>query len=123
MGWCPCSTAWVNVQGLNGWGLTDRRLEVGVDPLRIRARPFHAVEDEGSFSASEIDDLRRVRDEPAVAWVEVRVSGRGDYQAEMLDLVERLLADGGYASDDHSGHLWSLTQIHQARATGQILRA
>jgi hypothetical protein len=59
----------------------------------------------------------------AGVWVEVRVSGCGDYQAEMLDLVERLLADGGFAADDHSHHLWSLAQIHQGRASGQTLRA
>jgi hypothetical protein len=109
--------------GSEWFGIADRRLEVSLDRYESVQDLIHAVEDEGSFSSSEIDRLRRVRDELAGAWVEVRVSGRGDYQAEMLDLVGRLLAEGGYAADDHSDHLWSLAQIHQGRARGQTLRA
>jgi hypothetical protein len=91
--------------GSEWFGIADRRLEVSLDRYESVQDLIHAVEDEGSFSSSEIDRLRRVRDELAGAWVEVRVSGRGDYQAEMLDLVGRLLAEGGYAADDHSDHL------------------
>lgn len=109
--------------GSEWFGIADRRLEVSVDCYESAQDLIRAVEDEGSFSASQIDRLRQVRDEFAGAWVEVRVSGRGDYQTEMLDLVERLLADGGYAADDYSDHPWSLAQIRQGRARGQTLRA
>jgi hypothetical protein len=47
------------------------------------------------------------------------VAGRGDYQAEMRDLVERLLTEGGCAFDDYSDDAWSLAQIRHGRPTGR----
>ncbi|WP_344190270.1 hypothetical protein [Kribbella karoonensis] len=84
---------------------------------------WKTLADEGSFSASELDALRQVRHALADAWVEVRVSGRGNYQAEMRDLVERLLAEGGYAIDDYSGDTWSLEEIRNGHADGQTFPA
>jgi hypothetical protein len=71
----------VNVQGPEWFGIADRRLEVSVDRYESVQDLILAVENEGSFSASEIDHLRTGQGELAGAWVEVRVSGRGDYQA------------------------------------------
>jgi hypothetical protein len=105
------------------WFDTERRLEVRLTCHESAEALIQALEAEGSFSPPELDALRQVRVQLSGAWVEVRVSGRGDYQAEMLDLVERLLADGGYAVDDYSDHLWSLEQIRLGRSTGQTLRA
>ena len=39
------------------------------------------------------------------------------------NLVEQLLADGGYACDDYSEGLWSLDQVRHGRAPGQLFRA
>jgi hypothetical protein len=73
----------VNVQARNGSGLPTNALR-SVDHDESVQDLIRAVADDGSFSASEIDRLRRVSDELAPACVEVRVSGRGEYQAEML---------------------------------------
>jgi hypothetical protein len=104
-------------------GVADRRLEVSLTRYESAQDLIHALEDEGSFSASEVDALRQVRDKLAGSWVEVRVSGRGDYQAEMRDLVGRLLAEGGYAFDDYSDDPWSLEQIRHGGPEGQTFRA
>ena len=109
--------------GLEWFGVADRRLEISLARYESAQDLIHALADEGSFSASELDALRQVRDELAGIWVEVRVSGRGDYQAEMRDLVERLLAEGGYAIDDYSAGAWSIQQIRNGRADGQTFRA
>jgi hypothetical protein len=101
--------------GSEWFGVADRRLEVSLTHYESAQDLIHALEDEGSFSASDVDSLRQVRDELAGSWVEVRVSGRGDCQAEMRDLVERLLAEGEYAFDDYSDDPWSLEQIRHGR--------
>ncbi|TCC57114.1 hypothetical protein E0H73_32070 [Kribbella pittospori] len=105
------------------WFEAEHRLEVTLTRHESAQDLIQALEDEGSFSAPELDALRQVSDELAGAWVEVRVSGRGDYQAEMRDLVERLLAEGGYAFDDCSDNLWSLDQIRHGGSNGQRFRA
>jgi hypothetical protein len=109
--------------GSEWFGASDQRLEVTLTRYESAQDLIHALEDEGSFSAFEVDALRQVRDELAGSWVEVRVSGRGDYQAEMRELVERLLAEGGYAFDDYSDGAWSLEQIRHGRPKGQTFRA
>lgn len=109
--------------GLEWFGVADRRLEVSLTRYESVQDLIQALAEEGSFSASELDALRHVRDELAGVWVEVRVSGRGDYQAEMRDLVELLLAEGGYAIDDYSDDTWSLEQIRNGRPDGQTFRA
>ncbi|MEV6887467.1 hypothetical protein [Kribbella sp. NPDC051137] len=109
--------------GLEWFGIADRRLEVSLRRYQSVEDLLHALAEEGSFSASELDALRQVRDAFAGAWVEVRVSGRGNYQAEMRDLVERLLAEGGYAIDDYSGDTWSLEEIRNGHADGQTFPA
>jgi hypothetical protein len=83
--------------GSEWFGVAGRRLEVGLTRYESAHDLIRALDEEGSFSGSALDALQQVRDELAGVWVEVRVSGRGDYQAEMRDLVERLLAEGGYA--------------------------
>jgi hypothetical protein len=105
------------------FGVADRRLEVRLTQCESAQDLIHALEDEGSFSASEVDALRQGRDELAGSWVEVRVSGHGDYRAEMTDLVERLLAEGGYAFDDYSDDPWSFEQIRHGRPKDQTFRA
>ena len=105
------------------WFEPEHRLEVSLTHHDSTEDLIQALEDEGSFSPPELDALRQLSDELSGAWVEVRVSGRGDHQAEMLGLVERLLVEGGCAFDDHSGKPWSLEQIQQGRSTGQTLRA
>jgi hypothetical protein len=109
--------------GSEWFGIADRRLEVSLTHYESVQGLIHALEDEGAFSASDVGALRQVRDELAGSWVEVRVSGRGECQAEMYDLVERLLADGGYAFDDYSDGPWSLEQIRHGRPKGQTFRA
>ena len=109
--------------GSEWFGVADRRLEVGLTHYESAHELIQALEDEGSFAVSEVEALREVRDELAGSWVEVRVSGRGDYQAEMRDLVERLLAEGGYAVADYSDGPWSLDQIRHGRPNGQTFRA
>lgn len=109
--------------GLEWFGVADRRLEVSLTRYESVHDLIRALADEGSFSASELDGLRQVRHELAEVWVEVRVSGRGGNQAEMRDLVERLLAEGGCAIDDYSNDPWSLEQIRDGRADGQTFRA
>jgi hypothetical protein len=109
--------------GSEWFGIADGRLEVSLTRYESAQDLIQAPENDGSFSESEIERLRHVWDELAGVWVEVRVSGRGEFQAEMLDLVELLLTEGGYALDDHSDQAWSLEQIRHGRATGQTLRA
>jgi hypothetical protein len=104
-------------------GIADRRLEVGLTRYESVHDMIQALDDEGSFSAAVVDALRQVGEELAGVWVEVRVSGRGDYQVEMRGLVERLLADGGCAFDDYSDDAWSLEQIRNGRADGQSFQA
>jgi hypothetical protein len=108
--------------GSEWFGIAGGRLEVGLTCYDSVRNLVDALEKD-SFSASEIAGLRRVGNELAGVWVEVRVSGRGDFQAAMLDLVELLLAEGGYAFDDYSQQAWSLDQIRRGRAAGQTLRA
>jgi hypothetical protein len=109
--------------GSEWFGVAGGRLEVGLVRYESAETLVRAVEDEGSFSASEVNALRQAGDQLAGLWVEVRVSGRGDYQAEMRNLVENLLAEGGYACDDHSDGLWSLEQVRRGRGNGQTFRA
>lgn len=109
--------------GSEWFGIADRRLEVGLTRYESVQDLVHALKDEGSLSACQVDALWQVRDELAGVWVEVRVSGREDYQGEMRDLVERLLTEGGYAFDDYSDDAWSLGQIQHGLPNGQTFRA
>ncbi|MEQ4209774.1 hypothetical protein [Actinopolymorpha sp. B9G3] len=109
--------------GSEWFGVANRRLEVGVTRYESAQDLIQALQVQGWFSKSEVDALRKEGQELAGVWVEVRVAGRGDYQAEMRDLVERLLAEGGYAFDDYSDDAWSLEQIRHGRPTGQTFRA
>jgi hypothetical protein len=84
---------------------------------------IEVLDDEGSYSAAVLGALQQVQDELSGAWVEVRVSGRGDFQAEMRDLVGCLLAAGGYAVDDYSDVVWSLEQIRSDGPGGRTFRA
>jgi hypothetical protein len=95
-------------------GIADQRLEASLTRYESVQDLIHAVESEGSFSAAEVAALRQVEDQLAGVWVEVRISGRGDDQAEMLELVEHLLSEGGYAFDDRPNRAWSLEQIRTA---------
>jgi hypothetical protein len=118
----PSSIVSANVQARSG-SAADRRLEAWVAGYASAEELVQALADEGTYSDSELNALRRVRSELSGVWVEVRVSGRGDFQADMGQLVVRLLSDGGYGSDDHSPGLWSLEEIRLGRTDGQLFRA
>lgn len=75
------------------------------------ASPSIVGPDRQGFEPAAVDGLRRAGDALAGLWVEVRISGRGDFQAEMLQLTVRILADGGYGADDYSVGVWSLDEI------------
>jgi hypothetical protein len=106
------------------FGVADQALEVSVTDHGSTEALIRACEVEGSSSATEIDSMRSAADELGSCWVEVRVSGRVDGQAEMLDLVRLLLAAGGYAIDDFTEGLWSLDEItHGRRAPDERFRA
>jgi hypothetical protein len=109
--------------GSEWFGIAGRRLEAWMEAYAPGEGLIQALEDEGSYSDLDLTTLRRVSDELSGAWVEVRVSGRGDFEADMRQLVEDLLAEGGCAIDDHSPGAWSLEQIRQGRGPGQTFRA
>lgn len=99
-------------------------LEVGLAQYGSSADLLRAVEAEGSCAAQTIDALRQVQHELGGCWLDVRVSGHVDGQVEMRNLVLLLLGDGGYAADDYSDHLWSLSDIHQSlQISGETFRA
>ncbi|WBQ05972.1 hypothetical protein [Kribbella sp. CA-293567] len=109
--------------GSEWFGIADRRLEASMKYYESDAELIQALTDEASFSSSDLNAVRRVSNELSGVWVEVRVSGRGDFQAEMRQLVDRLLTEGGYALDDYSLGVWSLAEIRHGRRDGQPFRA
>lgn len=102
--------------GSEWFGIADATIEVTLTDHGSAEALVRALEDEGSWSATEIDEMEAVRGELGGCAVEVRVSGRVDGQAQVLDVVQLLLGAGGYASDDYSEKLWSLEEINQGRA-------
>ena len=111
-------------RGSEWFVVADRALEVTLTDYGSAEALVRAMEGEGSWTVKEIRSLESVRGELGGCWVELRVSGRVDGQAEMLDVIHVLLAAGGYASDDYSEGLWSLDEIEQGRRiSGEHFRA
>ncbi len=110
--------------GSEWFGIADGRLEVKVEEHESMEDLLRSLQDEGSWSATEIDALQKAGGgELGGSWVEVRVSGRVDGQEEMRSLVLRLLAEGGYGFDDYSDRAWSLEEIRDGLPTGETFRA
>ena len=107
----------------NEWfGIWDRALEISVQSYESMAELHTAIATDG-WTSFELDRLWNVANELHPYWVDVRVSGRIDGQAEMRRMVDLLLAGGGYAFHDHSDHLWNLAQIREGLPDGQVFRA
>lgn len=102
--------------------IADHRLEASVSGYESVAAMVDELERQG-FEPAAVDDLRRAGDGLSGLWVEVRISGSGDFQAEMLELTERILAAGGYGADDYSDGVWSLGEIKGGRSDGSRFRA
>lgn len=105
------------------FGIANRGLEISLEDHGSAEALVRALRREGSWSTSELRTLWRVRDELGGCRVDVRVSGRIDGQAEMRWMVDLLLADGGYATDDYSDRVWSLAEIQQSAQTSAPFRA
>jgi hypothetical protein len=99
-----------------------RRVEVSVSVYDSVAAMVEELDRQG-FDSAAAARLRLAGDVLSGVWVEVRISGRGDFHAEMLELTERILAAGGYGVDDYSGGVWSLSEIRDGRADCARFRA
>ncbi|MBW6435628.1 hypothetical protein KZ829_17955 [Actinoplanes hulinensis] len=78
---------------------------------------YISIEDEGDgtlyvdWNQDELAALEKaVGHRPGWA-VQIDISGRIDGTAEVHDLLDVLLADGGVAFDDYTTHAWTLAEI------------
>lgn len=74
------------------------------------------------FADWEPQDAARVRaavQRPAWA-VQIAVSGRIEGTREVSGLVTSLLGKGGFATDDYSGHFWTLPEIESGAVVGGL---
>jgi hypothetical protein len=60
--------------GLEWFGVAGGWLEVSLDSYGSAEELILALENEGTFSASEVESLRQAKNQLAGLWVEVRVS-------------------------------------------------
>jgi hypothetical protein len=95
----------------------DRHLPESRDPWTVEGNVYIEIDDEQTgylFSDWDPDDVAAL--EAAVGhrptWaVQIDISGRIDGTTEVHQLVGLLLEHGGVATDDYSGHPWTLQEI------------
>lgn len=108
--------------GCEWFDIADGRVEVSVRAYGSVSAMVEDLERQG-IDPVAVARIRHATDDLSAVWVEVRISGRGDFQAEMLELVGRVLAVDGLGVDDYSDGAWSLDEIRNGRGDGVMFRA